>query len=137
MQPLDLSRPRPSSASPPPLALAATAVVEPVAPSAASPLRSAEAAASAGEASPAAALGPLNLSSSSPDTPPSSSGGGPARKRFLTKYLHKDRGESSLGRRSRPSLSLSLFPSFERHLIARFPESFLPAMATDRRYLRP
>ena len=90
MQPLDLSCPRTAAgqpSSPPPTAAstAAVAVVEPAEPPRLpTPTAAAEAAAAV----------PLNLTSSSPpsdgDTPTTS---GPARKRFLTKYLHKDRGE--------------------------------------------
>ena len=96
MQPLDLSCPRtaagqPSSTPPPSAASAsAVAVVEPAEPPRLPTPTTAAAAAAAEEA----AAVPLNLTSSSPpsdgDTPTTS---GPARKRFLTKYLHKDRGE--------------------------------------------
>ena len=85
MQPLDLSC-GPRGCTPPPPAAAQTAVVEPAEPPrllSGSP-RTSEVAES----------GPLNLTSSSPDdTPVAASSSGPARKRFLTKYLHKDRGE--------------------------------------------
>ena len=95
MQPLDLSCPA-RQPSPPPAALtqpgdhllaepaSAVAVVEP-----AEPPRLPTPTPTTAEAV------PLNLTASSPpssdgDTPTTS---GPARKRFLTKYLHKDRGE--------------------------------------------
>ena len=84
MQPLDLSCPRGASPTPPQTTTTAV-VVEPAEP----PRRS-----TSPRTSEAAA--PLNLTSSSsgsaPETPVAS-GSGPARKRFLTKYLHKDRGE--------------------------------------------
>ena len=93
MQPLDLSCPaRQQPSTPPPidssadrLRESAVAVVEP-----AEPPRLPTPTPTAAEAV------PLNLTASSPpssdgsDTPTTS---GPARKRFLTKYLHKDRGE--------------------------------------------
>ena len=118
MQPLDLSRPRPSSpaaaAHSPPSSAMATPVVEPAAPpptilTPPSPGRR-----------PEADERPLNLTGSNAgrrereevgrgeaavdsatavtearERPVS---GGPARKRFLTKYLHKDRGEWPVSR---------------------------------------